>query len=281
MHRYALAALVLTLTACEDNQKASEQAAVEELGKVMALVKEDVAQVKRGLPNGAEKLSKLLDADTLANPTAVQKAIGRARADEKDLMVAKSTWFSYADNTGTVVRSEADPDMLAGKNVVAAFPALKKALEPSSGVVEAFGEMKELKMAKHGPDTAWLAAVPVKDEKGGAKGAFVSGWSFRAFVYHLEQSAKMAVADNAQKQGQKQPPLVYVYLVKGKTAYGAPGMPDDVRAKTLEDLDVVGKTAAGNYRGYVEITKRGFGVAAARVPEMGDDAALAILASEI
>lgn len=284
MPRYSLAALapiVLTLAACDDGRKASEQSAVDELGHMTALVKEDVAQVKRGLPHGAEKLGKLLDADTLANPSAVQKAIARARADEKDLMVAKSTWFSYADTTGTVVRSEADPDMLAGKNVVAAFPALKKALEPTSGMVEAFGEMKELRMAKHGPDMAWLAAVPVKDEKGGAKGVFVTGWSFRAFVYHLEQSAKMAVAESAQKQGKKNPPIVYVYLVKGKTAYGAPGMPDDVRAKTIEGLDVLSKTAAGNYRGYVEITKRGFGIAAARVPEMGDDAVLTVLTSEI
>lgn len=283
MNRYPLAAvvpIVLTLTACEEGKKASEQAAVDELGKLMTLVKEDVAQVKRGLPNGAEKLSKLLDADTLANPSAIQKAIARARADEKDLMVAKSTWFSYADATGTVVRSEADPDMLAGKSVVAAFPALKKALEPTGGMAEAFGEMKELKMAKTGPDMAWLAAIPVKDDKGGAKGMFVTGWSFRAFVYHLEQAAKMKVAEDAQKQGKKNPPLVYIYLVKGKTAYGAPGTPD-VNAKTIEDLDVVGKTAGGNYRGYVEITKRGFGVAAARVPEMGDDAALAVLASEI
>jgi hypothetical protein len=283
VHRYSLAAIVpivLTLSACDDNKKASEQSAVDELGKLVTLLKEDVAQVKRGLPNGAEKLAKLLDTDTLANPSAVQKAIGRARADEKDLMVAKSTWFSYADATGTVVRSEADPDMLAGKNVVAVFPALKKALEPTGGMVEAFGEMKELRMAKTGPDMAWLTAIPVKDEKGGSKGVFVTGWSFRAFVYHLEQSAKMTVSETAQKQGKKNPPLVYIYLVKGKTAYGAPGTPD-VNAKAIEDLDVLSKTASGNYRGNVEITKRDFGVAAARVPEMGDDAVLAVLASEI
>jgi len=276
----AIAPIVLTLAACDENKKASEQDAVDTLAKVSALVKDDAAQVRRGLPEGAAKLGKLLDADTLANPAALQKAIARARADVKDLEVAKSTWFSYADDKGTVVRSEADPDMLAGKSIVGAFPALKKALDPASGLVEGFGSMKELVMAKTGPDMAWLAAVPVKDDKGQGKGMFVSGWSFRAFVYHLEQSAKMSVTEAAQKAGKKNPPLVYIYLVKGKTAYGAPGTPD-VDAKTVEDMDLFGKTASGNYRGYVEITNRGFGVAGARAPDMGDDAVLAVLASEI
>jgi hypothetical protein len=283
VNRYSFAAIapiVLTLTACDEGKKASEQDAVDTLGTVSALVKDDVGQVRRGLPEGAAKLGKLLDADTLGNPAALQKAIARARADVKDLEVAKSNWFTYADEKGVAVRSEADPDMLAGKSIIGAFPALKKALDPASGLVEGFGTMKELVMAKTGPDMAWLAAAPVKDDKGQGKGMFVSGWSFRAFVYHLEQSAKLSVADAAQKAGKKNPPLVYIYLLKGKTAYGAPGTPD-VNAKAVEDMDLLGKTASGNYRGYVEITNRGFGIAGARAPEMGDDAVLVVLASEI
>lgn len=276
----ALLPLTLTITGCDEARKASEAAAVEELAHIAPIVKEDVAQVKRGLPRGAEKLTKALDADTLGNSGALQKAIARARAEDKDLAVSKGTWFSYADTTGTVLRSEQDPDMLAGKSVIAAFPSLKKALEPAGGLAEGFGEMKELKMAKTGPDMAWLAAVAVKDDKGAAKGLFVTGWSFRAFVYHLEQAAKMAVTDAAQKKGRKNPPLVYIYLLKGKTAYGAPGTPD-VNAKAVEDMDLLGKTAGGAYRGSMEVTNRTFGVAGSRVPEMGDDAALAVLASEI
>jgi hypothetical protein len=236
--------------------------------------------VRRGLPLGAAKLAPMLDPDTLGNIGALQRAIGRARADVSDLSSAKSTFFSYADATGTVLRSEADPDMLQGKSVLAAFPPLKKALDPAGGVAEAYGEMKDLRMAKTGPDFEWVAAVAVKDDKGQAKGMFVTGWSFRALVYHLETSAKMEVAEASEKAGQKLPPLIYIYVVKGKTAYGSPGTPD-VNAKAVEGLDVVGKAAGGPYRGYVEITGRGFGVAGARVPEMGDDAALVVLASEI
>ncbi len=69
-------------------------------------------------------------------------------------------------------------------------------------------------------------------------------------------------------------------MVKGKTAYGTPVAPD-VNAHAIEALDLVGKTAAGPYRGTLEITGRGFGVAAVRAPEFGDDAALAVLTSEI
>jgi hypothetical protein len=109
---------------------------------------------------------------------------------------------------------------------------------------------------------------------------FVTGWSYRAFAYHLEQSAKMHVVEAAKKAEKKNPPLCYIYIVKGKTAYGAPGTPD-VNAKKAEEMDLFGKTANGNYRGHVEITGRGFGVAAARTPELGEDAVLAVLASEI
>jgi hypothetical protein len=276
----ALVPLVLALPACDEARKASELSASDELGHLLPLAKEDVAQVRHGLPAGTEKLAKALDADTLLNPTAVQKAIARARAEVPELAICKSTWFSFADPTGTVLRSEQDPDMLAGKSVLSAFPALKKATEAGSGLAEAFGEMKELKMAKTGPDLAWLAAMPVKDDKGGVKGMFVTGWSFRAFAYHLEQSAKMKVAETSRDKGKKNPPMVYIYVLKGKTAYGAPGTPD-VNAKAIEDMDLLGKTAGGTYKGALEITNRTFGVAGARLPEMGDDAALAVIASEI
>lgn len=280
-HLSALAPFVLLLAACDDGGKASQQSAADELDHLLPVVKEDIAQVHRGLPEGAKKLGKLLDPDTLVNPAAIQRSIARARADVHDLAVAKSTWFSYADTTGTVLRSESDPDTLAGKSVLPAFPALKKALEPAGAFADGYGKMPELVWSKKGePDMAWLAAVGVKDDKGAVKGIFVTGWSFRAFAYHLEQSAKMAMEERAKKAGKKNTPIGYVYLVKGKAVYGAPATPG-VNEKKLDELDVLGKTAGGAYRGTVEISNRVFGLAATRVPEMGDDAAVAVLASDI
>jgi hypothetical protein len=271
--------LVAALAACDDGRKVAEGVAVDTLAKLSDVVKEDVAQVRHGLPQGAAKLGTMLDADTLASPVLVQKAIAHARSSVPDLDVAKSTFFSYADATGTVVRSETDPDVLAGKSIVAAFPPLKKALD-QGGLAEAWGEHKDLRGVKTGPDLAWVIAAPVKDDKGATKGAFVTGWSLRAYARRLENAAQTVVREAAEKAGKKNPSLVYVFVVKGKTAYGAPLAPD-VNATAIEGLDLVGKTSAGPYRGTLEITGRGFGVAGTRVPDLGDDAALAVLATEI
>jgi hypothetical protein len=271
--------LALAVAACDDGRKVAEQSAADALAKLTPVLQEDVAQVRRGLPAGAGKLGPMLDTDTVASPVTLQKAISRTRALVPDLDVAKGTFFAYADATGKVLRSETDPDVLAEKSILAAFPPLKKALE-GDAVAEAWGEMKELRGVKAGPDLAWVAAAKVLDDKGHAKGMFVTGWSLRAYARRLETSATTSVRDAAEKAGKKNPPLVYVFVVKGKTAYGTPIAPD-VNAQAIEALDLIGKTASGPYRGTLEITGRGFGVAGARVPELGDDAALAILASEI
>src|SRR5690242_17102881 len=115
---------LLTLAACDDGKKLSEKEADEEVDRILPVVKEDVEQVRKGLPAGAARLGQTLDPDTLGNTGGLQKAIAQARTSVKELDTAKSTFFSFADATGTVLRSEADPDLLAGKSVVKAFPAL-------------------------------------------------------------------------------------------------------------------------------------------------------------
>jgi len=274
------ALLALNLTACEDRKKLSEQGAADEVARLAPVVKEDVEQVRKGLPEGATQLASLTDTDTLANPAALQRAIATARAKVQDLDRAKSTFFSFTDTSGTVLRSEADPDMLAGKSVLASFPALKKALEPTSGNVEVFGEMQEMRGVRTGPDLAWVVAHPVKDDKGSVKGMFVTGWSFRRFAYHLEETAKRHLIEATEKAGKKNVPVVYVFAVKANKAYGAPLAPD-VNAQQIESLNVLEKTASGPYHSAIEITGRVFGVAAQRTPELGDDAAVVVLLSEI
>jgi hypothetical protein len=278
---YAVAsALVVSAAGCEDSRAAAEQKAADAVAKLLPTVKEDVEQVRRGLPQGAAKLATLIEADPGANLPGLQRAIQGARGAVKDLDVAKSTFFSFTDATGTVLRSEADPDLLAGKSVIAAFPELKKATDPSSGNVEAFGEMQEMRGLRNGQDYQWVVAHPVKDAGGQLKGLFVTGWSFRRFAYHLEETAKRDLIDAVQKESKKKVPLIYVFAIKGKKAYGAPVTPD-VNAQAVEGLDLIAKTASGPYRGSVDITGRTFGVAAQRTPELGDDAALAVIMSEI
>jgi hypothetical protein len=269
----------LGLLGCEDKGKLSEQTAVDELQRLAPVVKEDVEQVRKGLPEGAAKLAAMLDVDTLGNPAGLQKAIARARASVKDLDIAKSTFFSFANTTGTVVRSEADPDVLAEKSITKPFPSLLKAIEPGSGNAEVFGEMPELRGLRTGQDLAWVVAHPVQDGDK-VKGMFVTGWSFRLFARHLEETAKRHLIEATQKEKKKNVPIVYVFMVKAGKAYGTPLAPD-VNAETIESLGVIEKTAAGPFRTNLEITGRGFGLAVQRTPELGADAALAVLLSEI
>jgi hypothetical protein len=197
-----------------------------------------------------------------------------------DLDVAKSTFFSLTDPFGIVLRSEADPDLLAQRSIIEAFPVLKKALDPESGNVEAFGEMSELRGVRKGSDVAWVVAHPVKGSAGALKGIFVTGWSFRRYAYRLEQQAKHDLLEATEKNDEKKVPLVYVFVLRGAKAYGAPVTPD-VNAEALEQLDPLAKAKAGTWRGQLEITGRRFGVAIARTPKLADDTGVAVILSQL
>ena len=277
---FPLTLAALGLVGCDDGKKLSEREAAEEVERIAPVVKEDVEAIRKGLPLGAAKLAEKADADTLGNNSALQKAIAQSRAQVKELDTAKSTFFSITDASGTVLRSEADPDMLAGKSVIAAFPSLKKALDPASGTVEAFGEMVEMRGLRTGQDLAWVLVHPMKDEKG-LKGLFVTGWSFRKYAAYLDDKARRHLEAASLKAEKKTVPIAYVFVLKGAKAYGSPLLSADVNAQAIEGLDILGKTAAGPYKGNIEITGRGFGVAAQRAPELGDDAAVVVLLSEI
>lgn len=268
------------LAGCEDHHKVNEAIASEQLGKIVPVVRESVAQVRRGLPEGAAKLGTLIETDPGANLAGLQKAIQSARSAVKDLDLAKSTFFSFADTSGVVLRSEADPDLLAQKSVFAAFPMLKKAAEPNSGIVEVYGEMQEMRGVRNGPDQQWVLAHPVKTPDGAVKGMFVTGWSYRIFARYLEDTAKRNLQESIKQQGKKNEPLLYLFVVKDTQAYGSPVTPD-VSAEAIGKLDLVTKTASGPYRGSIEITHRAFGVAAERTPDLGDNAAVAVIISEI
>ncbi len=275
----AVAIVASVSTGCGDPAKASQKAAADRLPGVVALVKEDVAQVRRGLPEGSAKLAKLLGPEPGADLGGLQRAIASARAGVKDLELAKSTFFAFADPAGIVVRSEADPDHLATKSIFAALPKLAKAKEASSGVVEDFGELKDIHI-RAGNDFTWAAAHPVKDDKGEVRGVFVTGWTFRGLAYHLEEMVKREVVDAAKKEGKKSVPVVYVFVLRGKKAYGA-GQTPDVNTQAVEGLDPLSKAQSGTYETTVEITGRVFGIAAMKTPEYAEDMGVAVLASEI
>jgi hypothetical protein len=263
--------------ACDDSAKKSEQVAVDTLGSISPLIEKDMAVVREGLPESIAFLAKDLPTDPGADLKGTQESIKRTREHSDKLRLAKSTFFVVTNADGVILRSESDPDDLVDKNIFASFPDLKKALDQKDGVVEQFGEMKEMRGVKKGVDMAWVIAaqLPGKDKP---RGVFASGWSFRAYAYYLEQQAKRFLEDEAKKTPDHKIPIMYTYVVKAGKAFGAPDTPDE-NSEAVAKLDLGSKAKSGPYRTHVEITGRVFGVAAAPVKSLGDDAAVVVVAS--
>jgi len=263
--------------ACEPSGKESAALAsrtVTELAKASA---EDVRELKSGLPLGAQELDQLLPPGAIAELDArsAREALNKARSRVQDLRVAKSTFFALVAPSGVVVRSDGEQDRLVGKDLLAAFPELRGAL--GGGLVESRGSMAEAAEVRGKPDGQRVVAAPV-GTGGQARGLYVSGWSWSAYAYRLENAARSR-ARAATDKGAKVP-LLYVYVAVGRDVFGAPVSPD-VNAKAVRDLDVVGKAKVGQpFTTEFELTGRSFGLAAVAVPELGPNVAIVLLRSE-
>jgi hypothetical protein len=271
------------LIACSEPSKTSERRAVSHVERLAKLADEDVEELRRGMPPGGKNLGQIWEGkgDPHADPGAVRRALDRVRSEERDLEIAKGTFFAVTDEKGIVLRSDQAPDQLAGKSLLASFPAIEKVL--AGEVLEMRGTMAELAGARTGGDEQWVIAAPVRDAKAIVRGAYVSGWSFRRFAYHLEETLKHDLVAEALRAGESRTkqPLVYVFVFAGPKVYGAPVTPL-LNSQTLEALDLVGKTDKGiAFHQQLEITGRGYGLAAARTPKMGRDVGVAVLRSEI
>ena len=272
-----LLALSLALVGCEDKADKWLPKAEATLEHLKPLVDRDTRQVREGLPKGAAKLAALVDDEPAAAPQGLRRAIKNTRSAVDDLAFAKSTFFSFVDAQGLVVRSEADPDLAAGHSLVKAIPEAQKMLDPKAGVVEVFGKMHELRGAEKGNDMQWVVGHPVTDGEGKLKGAFVTGWSFRGYAYTLEQHTRPHFVEIADDKGKV--PLVYVFLVKGEEAFGAPVTPD-VDAEAVGKLGIAAKLAAGGtFHQVIEVEKHPFLVVARPFPELGEGIAIALMLS--
>jgi hypothetical protein len=277
------AALVAVGGGCTDSSKLSERKAAEHADRLAKLAENDVEEVRTGLPRGAKSLGQLWDgqADPKADPGAVRRAMDRVRDQDRDLTVAKSTFFALTDDRGAVMRSDQEPDVLEGKSLTGAYPDTVKVL--SGGSVETVGTMAENAGARTGGDEQWVAAAPVRDRAGVVRGMYATGWSLRRFAFHLEEALKHDFMEEALKAHDTRfkAPLVYVFVFVGAKVYGAPVTPL-VNAQTLEAIDLVGKTADGGVlHQQIDITGRTYGLGAKRAPKLGPTAGIAVLRSEI
>jgi hypothetical protein len=267
---------------CTDAAKVSEGKAVLHAERLAKLADDDVEEVRRGLPLGAKALAKLWDGkpEPFADPSQARRALDRVRDEVRDLAIAKSTFFALTDENGIVLRSDQEPDQMAGKSLVAPFSDMPKVL--AGEAIETRGSMPEAAGARAGGDEQWVAAAPLKDTQAKVRGIYASGWSMRRFAYHLEETLKHDMATEAVKSGDKHVklPLVYVFVLAGSKVYGAPVTPL-VNSETLQNLDLASKMANDTtVHQTIEITGRGFGLAARRAPRMGADIGVAVLRSE-
>jgi hypothetical protein len=287
MHRLASTALaLLTIQAfcflsggCKDQAKESASHAAGDVEWTAELVDKDVAEIERGLPEGAAKLSPLVagGADPRQDVAAARKALLRVRRDVIDLMVAKSTFFALADPSGIAIRNDLEEDVMAGKDLVAIFPALAKAKDGFVTGVGAFPGPP----SKNGPDEDWVAGMPVKTADGATGALFVTGWSYRYFARHLQEALKTRLLEESKAAGAEgKLPVYYVALFDKSGVYSAPTTPP-VDEQALAQQDLVSKTAGGSYRGTLGITDRAFGFAAKRTPKLAPDTGVVVLRSDL
>src|SRR5260370_26495821 len=146
----ALVPLLGLLNGCRDGAKESSAHAAEDVAAVAELVGKDVAEIERGLPEGAGLLAPLVTngADPRQNVGGVGKAVFRIRRDVMDLNVAKSTFFALADPSGVAIRNDLEEDVMAGQNLALIFPALAT---PRDGLVTTTGAFPN-GSPKNGPD---------------------------------------------------------------------------------------------------------------------------------
>ncbi len=270
---------LVVLPSCKDTTKISKEKATEHVGFLAETVKKDIEEVRKGLPSGADVLASMLksDATVLSDPKAASHALEEARRKVQDLRIAKSTFFALLDANGLVIRNDQEQDRMAGHSLFASFPALA---ESKARYLETSGSMPEASGVRAPrPDGQWVAAAPVRID-GETKAVYATGWSWSAYAYRLEFALRGRIRSELMgKTGEKEP-LVYVYIVVDKAAYGAPVSPE-VNMKTVADLDPLSHAKADEvFSQTVEVTGRGFGLAVKRVSDAGPDVAVAVLRSE-
>jgi hypothetical protein len=267
-------AFVALALGCESGAKRSAEAARGHALELAKIAREDVREIREGLPLGGSELEKILGAEPLdADP--VREALTKARGRVQDLRTAKSTFFALAGPDGVVIRNDQEQDRMAQKGLFPAFPGLKSALE--GRYVEARGSMPEAAEVRGRPDAQWVAAVPVRSG-GAVRALFVTGWSWSAYAYRLQTSLRSSTAAGLAER--EKMPLLYAFIVVDREVYGTRDSPD-VNLRAVRDANVLENArGAEPFSAELEITGRGFGLGAVLGPDVGGKIALVVLRSE-
>lgn len=271
---------------CKGGSRNQEEAAQKVLEGLLPLVDKDVTEIERGLPEGAKRIADVFPADETLGPapTAIRPKLQKIRREVPDLLVAKSTFFALADAKGVALRNDLEQDTMAGKNLFAVYPALAPAAS-ADGVRTTVGAFPSAATAAGGADKEWVAAHAVRREGAGIRGVLVTGWTFRRFAFHLQESAKRVLQEDLRgRQEAGKMPIVYVFLFDADGLYGSRDVAKETTKTNEEALARVApldKTAGGVARGTVDITGRSFAWAAARAPRLADGVGVLVLYSAV
>lgn len=272
------AALPVAVVGCKDKAKESEALARTHVETLASLAEKDVQEVERGLPEGAKRLGPMFSREEpQKNLPAVRSALQKVRRDVPDLLIAKSTFFAYADDAGVAIRNDLEQDAMAGQNLFAIFPELQKSKDGFVTTTGAFPGPP----GKAGPDRDFLAAAPVRREDGKTIGILVTGWTYRRFALHLAETLKHDLQEKLLQSDDKgKMPVLYVGVFDKTGAYGAPQTPPS-NEKALADMNLPDKARGGVASGTLTLTDRSFGWAAILAPKLGPDVGIFVLRSEI
>jgi hypothetical protein len=270
--------VVLGAAGCKDTAKISIEHARGHVAFLAETAAKDVEEVRAGLPAGAEVVGSWWKTQSLESDLkAAQDSLEAARRKVQELRIAKSTFFALVDLNGNVIRNDQEQDRMAGKALFAAFPALPEAknryFETQGSLPEASG------VRAPRADGQWIAGTPVRVD-GVAKGLYVTGWAWTSYAYRLEFALRGRIRSELKDKREENEPLLYVYVVVGKAAFGAPVSPE-VNATEIGKLDPLGKArGAEPFVERIEIEGRSFGLAVRRTPILGEGVGIAVLRSE-
>lgn len=270
--------VVLSTAGCKDTAKISIEHAKGHVAFLAETVAKDVEEVRAGLPAGAEVVGSWWKTQALESDLkAAQDSLEAARRKVQDLRIAKSTFFALVDLNGNVIRNDQEQDRMAGKALFAAFPALPEArnryFETQGSLPEASG------VRAPRADGQWIAAAPVRVD-GVTKGLYVTGWAWTSYAYRLEFALRGRIRSELKDKREENEPLLYVYVVVGKAAFGAPVSPE-INATEISRLDPLGKARGTEpFVERLEIESRSFGLAVRRTPALGESVGIAVLRSE-
>lgn len=270
---------LLLFFGCSKGVETSVARAKEHVAMLVTVTGSDVEELKRGMPEGSTQLQQLYRSKTPPrdDPAEVRIQLDRARSKVQDLRIAKSTFFALAEPNGQILRSDREPDLMSGKNLLESFPAVRETL--SGKLVMTRGEMPEAAGVKGRRDGQFVVSTPVNVDNA-VVGVYASGWSWAAYAYRLQNALLSDVRSKRKSENEKEP-LLYVYIVVADAVFGAPTAPE-VNAEAIRKLSTLTHIGGDEetFAVPLEVTGREFGLAVRRAPSLGQNVAVAVLRSE-